>query len=160
MFLTAHALAGAASGRLGQNPSEAFVFGFASHFLLDALPHWNYPLTSLVYDKKNPLDKDMVLDRRFLRDLIFIGADFFIGIILAVFIFGDSPSVMLGILGGVLPDALQFIYCKFRHQPFIAFQKLHNWFHAKEEISALPYGILIQITVTGAAILLSKFIAA
>ena len=41
MFVTNHALSGALIGRaLKGRPVAAFVAGLASHFLLDATPHW------------------------------------------------------------------------------------------------------------------------
>ncbi len=161
MILTIHAIVGASIGRLVLNPYEAFTLGFMSHFLIDAIPHCGYRLASITQDVNNPLNKDMVLDKRFLKDLIFITIDFFVGISLAIFIFQDfSLPILAGILGGVLPDALQFVYFKIRRQPLITLQKIHIWFHLnhKSDIPALPYGMPSQIFLTISAIFISKFI--
>jgi hypothetical protein len=40
VLVTNHALAGAAIGALTRNPAIAFGVGVASHFGMDALPHW------------------------------------------------------------------------------------------------------------------------
>ena len=40
MLLTNHVLSGALIGALARRPAAAFAAGVASHFVLDALPHW------------------------------------------------------------------------------------------------------------------------
>jgi hypothetical protein len=40
VLVTNHVLSGAAIGALTRRPVPAFVLGVASHFVLDALPHW------------------------------------------------------------------------------------------------------------------------
>jgi hypothetical protein len=40
MLLTNHVLSGAVIGALARRPESAFAAGIASHFVLDAIPHW------------------------------------------------------------------------------------------------------------------------
>ena len=40
MLLTNHVLSGALIGARAGGPEQAFAAGVASHFLLDAIPHW------------------------------------------------------------------------------------------------------------------------
>ena len=40
MLLTNHVLSGALIGALARRPAPAFAAGVASHFVLDAVPHW------------------------------------------------------------------------------------------------------------------------
>jgi hypothetical protein len=40
VLLTNHVLSGALIGALGRRPLPAFAAGVASHFVLDAMPHW------------------------------------------------------------------------------------------------------------------------
>jgi small basic protein len=40
MFVTNHALAGAAIGATVRRPVAALLVGVASHFVMDAVPHW------------------------------------------------------------------------------------------------------------------------
>jgi len=40
MLLTNHVLSGALVGALARRPLPAFTIGVASHFVLDAVPHW------------------------------------------------------------------------------------------------------------------------
>ena len=165
MILTTHAIVGAAVGRLVLNPYESFALGFISHFLIDAIPHWAYPLASLIRDEKDPLKKDMILDRRFIRDLILVIIDFCSGVSLDIFVFQGAISfinfslpLLAGALGGVLPDALQFAYFKIRREPLITLQKLHIRVNGKEDIFALPYGLLSQIILIIAVVIISKLI--
>ena len=69
MILTPHILAGAAIGANSSNFLTAFIFGLASHFVLDALPHWDY------------IDK---IDISRPSHLIKIGLDFILGIIIVL----------------------------------------------------------------------------
>jgi hypothetical protein len=42
MILSTHAIVGAAiASFLPSHPTIAFVLGFGSHFVLDAIPHWD-----------------------------------------------------------------------------------------------------------------------
>jgi hypothetical protein len=44
MILTTHAVVGAAlASFVPEHPAVAFVVGFGSHFILDAIPHVDYP---------------------------------------------------------------------------------------------------------------------
>ena len=40
MLLTNHVLSGALIGARARGPEQAFAAGVASHFVLDAIPHW------------------------------------------------------------------------------------------------------------------------
>ena len=40
MLLTNHVVSGALIGALARRPRSAFAAGVASHFVLDAVPHW------------------------------------------------------------------------------------------------------------------------
>jgi hypothetical protein len=40
MLVTNHVLAGAVIGTVARGPAQAFALGVASHFALDAVPHW------------------------------------------------------------------------------------------------------------------------
>ena len=42
MLLTNHVLSGALIGALARRPLPAFAAGVASHFALDAVPHWGH----------------------------------------------------------------------------------------------------------------------
>lgn len=132
MTLTTHAIVGASiASIMPSHPMLGFTLGFASHFLLDAIPHWDYDLASMVKDENNPLDDDMLINKNFIFDLLKISGDIILGFVLIYFLLGLSqPFLFLialyaGACGAILPDALQFVYFKWRHEPVISLQKFH-----------------------------------
>lgn len=140
MILATHAIAGAAlAAAMPDRPILAFTAGAASHFLLDAIPHWDYKLRSSRKDEDNPLNNDIVIGRYFWFDLIKIGTDALLGLILSWLFFhsffADHGQLGLltfiaGAIGGLLPDALQFAYFKLRSPWLTALQRFHYWIHA------------------------------
>lgn len=118
MILATHALAGAAVAELfPQHPVLGFFAGFVSHFVLDAIPHQDYYLESLVH-KRNINAVDMEIGPAFMRDLMKMSLDLAIGFTGVWFLFSRFHHPLLagiaGGIGGVLPDAFQFLYFKFR----------------------------------------------
>jgi hypothetical protein len=68
MILSTHAIVGAAISRFIPSHAAAFVVSFATHFELDALPHWDYPIKS---SSVNPnIGGPIALDRALLRDVV------------------------------------------------------------------------------------------
>lgn len=136
MTLTTHAIVGAAAARVFSfHPVAAFLAAFASHFLIDALPHWDYTLRSARHDEENPLNNDIVVGKDFFIDLGKIGLDALLGVFLSLVFFQPANAydlliVLLGVFGGILPDPLQFLYYKWRHEPLISLQKFHIWIHS------------------------------
>ncbi|MCL4405044.1 hypothetical protein M1295_00475 [Patescibacteria group bacterium] len=164
MILATHAIVGAAVGRLFDNPWLSLAAGYLSHYALDAIPHSQYHLVSQVSEDSNPLDDDIVIDRRFLGDLILIGTDCIGGFLLALFIFqgglgynAATISLLAGAAGGVLPDFLQFLYFKIKVEPLTALQKIHNKIHAQKELHGFT-GAASQIAIAVIAIIISKLI--
>ncbi|MBI2023536.1 hypothetical protein HYT01_03175 [Candidatus Giovannonibacteria bacterium] len=88
MVLFTHAIVGTAvAGLFPAHPVAGFAAGFISHFALDAIPHWHYPLGSLTQDKNDPMKKDMVWSRPFFYDLLKISLDGGLGAFLSLEIF-------------------------------------------------------------------------
>lgn len=90
MLLTNHVLSGALIGALSRRPLPAFAVGVASHFVLDAMPHWG----------------DWGSPRRFLRvavpdGLISLAA---MGAIAAAAPPERRAAVVAGMAGAALPD--------------------------------------------------------
>lgn len=148
MTLTTHAIVGAAlATAVPSHPVAAFALGFGSHFLLDAIPHWDYKLDSMEKDEKNPLDADMKFGKNFLFDLCKIGADCLLGFVLVFLFFGRfgaDVAVFFGALGAVTPDALQFLYFKWKHEPLKSLQKFHMDIQHHLENNHV-FGRLIQV---------------
>lgn len=154
MTLTTHAVAGAALATLFPNyPVLGFAVGFVSHYFLDAMPHWSYSVKSIREDENNLLNTNIILSRDSYMDLFKIGLDGVLGLLLVFIIFGMSHqqsllTIFMGAIGGMAPDALQFCYWKWKHEPLITFQRLHNWVHTKIRLDEKPIlGILSQAAI-------------
>lgn len=150
MTLGTHAAFGILAASVFPNdPLAAFSTGFISHFLLDTIPHWDYKLSSLRTDLNNPLETDMELGRSFFYDLMKIGTDVFVGVVVGSLLFYflggfNFWAPVFGAAGAVLPDFLQFVYMKWKHEPLISLQKFHLAVHAKRHIENPYSGISLQ----------------
>jgi hypothetical protein len=126
MILTTHAVVGAALATfLPSHPAAAFAIGFASHFVLDAIPHLDYPIKSRSVDPK--IGAPMVFDRALLQDVITIGSDGLFGMLVSLLLFSSSANfwaVLMGAVGAILPDPLQFAYTRF---PSMGSLEKENW---------------------------------
>lgn len=130
MILATHTLVGAAAAELfPSHPILAFFAGFISHFILDAIPHEEYALSSAVGDRDDVHTQNMGWGLPFVRDILRIGADWMIGLLLVIAFFGGTGRPILaplaGALGGVAPDALLFLYYKLRWRPLEILGELH-----------------------------------
>lgn len=145
MILTTHAVAGAAAASLfPEKPIFGFTAGFLSHFLLDTIPHWDYPLRSGFLNPK--IASPFKIDRELFLDILTIGSDIILGSILALLIFPEAPLiiVLLGVLAGILPDALQVPFSRTKFRPFVAVQNFHKRIQAGKHIHNFLIGIAIQ----------------
>jgi hypothetical protein len=155
MTLTTHAVVGAAIVSLmPAQPLLALSVAFASHFLLDALPHWDYPIRS---SSVNPrIAAPMKYDRALFLDMLTIGGDAALGVVLGVVLFTrpTQVSVLLVFFGawaGILPDMLQFAYMRFPREPLTSVQRFHGWIHTSRGMSTRPIlGIVSQFAFLAA----------
>lgn len=138
MVLATHIVTGGLIGSaLNSNPALALVAGFASHFLLDAIPHWDYQLSSLSgsgMNEDDPLEMD-ISGRNFLSDLRKIILDVLIGAVslflLARFLdWSLSLALFLGVGAALLPDFLQFVYFQTKSPLLRGLQHFHIWIHS------------------------------
>ena len=106
MLLANHVLSGALIGALARRPLPAFAAGVASHFVLDAVPHWG----------------DWDSTRGFLRvavpdGLVSLAA---MGALTAAAPPGRRMAVLAGMAGAALPDADKPARLWFGRSPFPA----------------------------------------
>ena len=104
MLLTNHVLSGALIGAVTRRPLPAFVVGVASHYALDAVPHWG----------------KWGSRRRFLRVAV---ADGLIGLAVMGSLAAVSPAdrrlaVVAGMTGAALPDLDKPARAWFGSSPF------------------------------------------
>lgn len=165
MTLTTHAVVGAAlASAFNLNPASAVVTGFVSHFLLDRLPHWDYKLSSAKFDEQNSsIIVDWPINRQALGDFLKIGFDGLLGLALALIFFTangqtDWLSILWGAGGGVLPDALQFIYLKTRFKSLAKLQRFHLLtMHCPIKITDPRHGLFDQGLILFFALLLGNW---
>lgn len=148
MTLTAHGIVGAGVAvALQSHPVLAIAAAFASHFLVDAIPHYDYPIRSASINPK--IGAPMRFDRALLLDFFSIGTDFALGMVLGTFLFGSSDLWSLAAIGafmGIFPDPLQFVYGHFRHEPLVSLQKFHQWIHTSHHLREhVVLGVVSQL---------------
>jgi hypothetical protein len=147
MILTTHAIVGAAIATLiPSHPIAALAAGIVSHFAIDAIPHWDYPLRSMFRGTKQRAALE--LDRGSIIDFGMVAVDGILGLALAVLLFANPANliaVLCGALGGMLPDPLQFVHWLFPHSPLRILQQFHVWIHSKRKL-AWPIGIASQLS--------------
>ena len=146
MILTTHAIVGAAlASFLPSHPIAAFVTGFASHFALDAIPHVDYPIKSRSVNPR--VGAPMAFDRALLQDAVTIGSDGMFGIMAALFLFSTTASfwaILMGALGAMLPDPLEFVHTRLPHEPLRTLQRFHLWAHTKKRMKGVILGVGTQ----------------
>ena len=138
MILSTHAVVGGTIASLfPTHPILVATLSFASHFVIDAIPHWDYPLQSISV-KPNANNWALKMNRRLFRDLALIGFDAIGGIALTLLLFaspGTIGVIALGAFAGMLPDALQVVYSLYPREPLKALQQFHLWIHTKRHLT-------------------------
>jgi hypothetical protein len=135
VFVTNHALAGAAIGALVRRPVPAFVVGVASHVLMDMAPHFGEP------------EMD---DAEFLRLARIDGA---VGLGVTAAVVAAAPpavrrSALAGLAGACLIDLDKPGRHFFGRSPFpAAIDRFHG--HIQNQV---PNGRWIEAAVTGALV--------
>jgi len=166
MTLATHGIVGAAAATLvSGNPILGFILAFGSHLAIDTLPHRDYHLLSIV-EGKTKLENDMPFNRLFLLDLARTGTDAFIGLfasllIYSAWLFDVAPEiVLLGVVGGVLPDFLQLVYFKTRSKFLLPLQKFHSKIQEGKERKEWPLwkGLGFQVLLVAWIILVLSFV--
>jgi len=147
MILSTHAIVGGAIASLAPtHPLFAVVAGFASHFAIDAIPHWDYPLQSIAVGKGAD-NRGLRLNGALLTDLTVIAADACAGLALALWLFATPASlwvIALGAIAAMLPDPLQFVQSLFPHEPLNTLQRFHGRIHSKRQL-AWKLGVSSQV---------------
>ncbi len=123
MFLATHATVGAMIGRACPNPLLAFILAFASHFLLDMIPHGD----SHVYDDYTKGKRVRMAVSYTMIDAV-ITAYLVVGISQA-HLFDDGFTVAAGIIGGLLPDLVIGLYEVTKARFLEPFHRFHFFMH-------------------------------
>lgn len=165
MLDTTHALTGLVIGKYLENPGLAFVVGVFSHFLLDALPHWDGAKTLNVSSLRNPNGVEVGQERiSFSREgKIILTLDILASLIIFLFLSLKGPlwpnffelrafifnlyshlSWVTGVLGALLPDILLLVYIFYPNERLrrISLFEFHKRIQKK---MALVPGLLFQV---------------
>ena len=119
MFLTVHGAIGIIIGQNVHNPFLAFVFGLASHYLFDLIPHGD---TNAPAKWKNNIHIAFaaLVDMTIL--IIFL---LFLGTKIQII----NLNIALAFFGAIIPDFLQGFYFLSSKKMFRFAQKIHDFFH-------------------------------
>ncbi|MBU6390458.1 hypothetical protein KGQ31_02825 [Patescibacteria group bacterium] len=161
MTLTSHAIVGAAiASFIPTAPVLGVGAAFASHFVIDAIPHCDYPIRS---DSVNPsIGAPMKFDRAFWLDGLTMGGDAVLGVAASLILFATNANfwlILLAACAGILPDPLQFVYAHLPREPIISLQRFHMWIHTKHRMkNHKTLGIVSQIIFIAIVIIAAKVI--
>lgn len=141
---------------LTADPAVGLAAGVASHFLLDMIPHYDYELASKREpDRDGVKHKTMVFGRSFLIDCVKMSLDLSLGVavvfVISLYAPGHTLVLLSGLVGGVLPDALQFCYFQ-APKVFGWLQMFHEWIHSRYEIIHPLDGAFAQLLVVVAVL--------
>lgn len=137
------------------NPIFGFIVGILSHYLLDAIPHWDYKLkSSLANENRLPGEKKIRFTREsFWPDVAKTALDTFIGLIIILFLMPpksihETVFLLATAFGGVLPDFLQGAYGSGYAEFLKPVQKFHDTMHTKIKLGPYPLiGVPFQIFI-------------
>jgi hypothetical protein len=138
MLVTNHVLSGALIGARARGPGQAFALGVASHFALDAVPHWG--------DWRNRQHFLQVAVRDGLTGLAVMGT------LAALAPPGRRLTVLAGMAGAALPDIDKPCKLVFGRSPW---PRVVDRFHSdiqSESLSRLPVEAAAAAVLGGAAL--------
>lgn len=133
MFLTTHAAAGILISQYVKDPYAVFGLSFASHFVLDFIPHGDESLYH---------DHEWKILKKFKRPVLINLADA-IGLVSIIFWAINHPGdvtgrlMMIGIIGSILPDFLSYLFPVIHERMSWLF--LVRWLYAITKPTGLRY---------------------
>jgi hypothetical protein len=152
MTLATHIVTGAAAARLfATHPAEAFIIGLASHYILDSVAHWDYPIRAYSSEKHAPGDTKVHFNRAIFLDIGKVLLDVLIGFAIvffahAQFVNGHLAFLLIAAAGAVLPDFIQFVYGVYKLPLLGLMQRFHHFMHAETHFNDRPViGVATQV---------------
>jgi hypothetical protein len=104
----------------------------------------------------------MAFGKNFLWDLLRTGTDASLGALISLLVFTyifhiPLLIIAIGVVGGVLPDALQLVYYKLRPRFMTPLQSFHGWIQQTSPLDVPLYmGLGIQVAFLFAVITAEK----
>ena len=156
MILSTHAVVGAAIATLlPRDPVLVFAAGVASHFVIDAIPHWDYPMRGISIGRSQV--GAIRLNGALFRDACLIALDACAGLALAIWLFAQSAPIwiiMIAALAAMLPDPLQVVHRLYPHEPLRTLQRFHEWMHTDRKLG-WRIGVGSQVAFSAAIVVLA-----
>lgn len=163
MILASHIIVSGLIGAETHNYFLAAIFGFASHYVLDGIPHWDEYI-SAEFKLKAKTEKNFLATGFFWGNILKVAFDATIGSAL-LFLFlkflgqNNLSFSLVGAFFGVLPDPLMLLYMvkKWRmiKWNYDINEYVHYSIHKKIKQAFWP-GMLIQALTVGLVITLLK----
>ena len=160
MILTTHALVGTSVAVLvPTNPALGFVAAILSHFLLDMIPHWDYKMSSVIQgSEKATTFIKKGFSSEVIKDVSKVLVDVLVGCVAVLLIFpitdASLPIIVAGIVGGLVPDGLQFLYMTGKFPSLRNLQKFQESIDTGIHIKSPVLGILLQMAIVVATIMI------
>jgi hypothetical protein len=149
MTATGHALIGTVIASKVGNPALAIPIAIGSHFLADALPHWDTGTNKKLKSKKT----------FFVESLLDVLVGFVLSWLLIVWVFPETnvSYAFFIILMAQLPDWLTapYLFFDMRYPPFSWCYKLQKMFDTR---LGLPWGFINQAAVIASIIVIGKIL--
>ena len=149
MIFTPHMLAGAVIGAKISQPWLILILGLATHYLLDAIPHWEYKVLNLKRREDRPFSA-----RAYLKHLFKVILDLSIGLGLVIILawkLARPDLIALGMIVAILPDGITFLYWTFKTKYLKPLYLFHKKIHPKGALSFWK-GFPLQLLISLAAI--------
>jgi len=150
MILSVHMLAGAAIGSKVKNYWAIFILAIISHFIMDAIPHWEY--TGLAANVSG--DFFMSVTVKALLDIL-------LGVIVIGWLFkysGLARPTLWGAFCALLPDGLIFTYTLAQvlfgwHLDWLTYPiAIHDKIHFADKTDFLFWRIALELAVAAIAL--------
>lgn len=158
MTLTAHSIIAAAVTKplAAMNPLLIFIVAIASHYLADAIPHWDYKVASLENDEDKENRRIQYNRRAIIKDVSHFAIDTLVGSVIVILAVRPTTTaqwiwVALAVIGGCLPDFLQGFYA-LKLKFLRPHQRLHDLFHTNIRLGPYP---LVGIPFQAALVIVS-----
>ncbi len=154
MTLSTHIVVGAAAAKVfSTNPVQAFFVGMITHYILDSVAHWDYPLAAFSWNKEKPTETKISFTAALYTDIAKVLTDVALGFALVTFATSGFSVhnfwlLAAGAVGGVMPDFIQFLYGVWKNGVLRWLQKFHHSMHSKKDFNNRPIvGVPLQVVV-------------
>ncbi|QQG44951.1 MAG: hypothetical protein HYW89_03000 [Candidatus Sungiibacteriota bacterium] len=155
MTLTTHTIIAAAVTKplASIHPAFSFLAALASHYLSDAIPHWDYKLKSAADDEDNEKRHWEFSRRTILGDLGRVTLDGFLGAALVFLLLSPATPnewirAILIIIGGALPDFLEGLFYTRKLNFLSPVHHFHSFTHTKIKLGPYPLiGVPFQLLI-------------